>query len=55
VRIIIKGRKLEITDAIREYAEKKVSHALEHYAQSIKSAEVTLSVRGGDTGTKGVK
>ena len=55
VRIIVKGRKLEVTDAIRNYAEKKIAQALHHYAQSIKTAEVTLSVRGGDTGTKGVK
>ena len=55
MRIIVKGRKLEVTDAIRSYAEKKIAQALHHYAPSIKTAEVTLSVRGGDTGTKGVK
>jgi len=55
VRIIVKGRKLEVTDAIKGYVEKKIAHALDHYASSIKAAEVTLSVRGGDTGTKGVK
>lgn len=55
VRIIVQGRKLEITDSIRNYVEKKVGHALDHYAHSIKTAEVTLSVRGGDTGTKGNK
>lgn len=55
VRIIVKGRKLEVTDAIKDYVDKKIAHALNHYASSVKSADVTLSVRGGDTGTKGSK
>eukprot|EP00210_Caulerpa_lentillifera_P004323 g4126.t1 len=55
VRIIVKGKKLKITDAIRDYAEKKVSQAIAHYTPAVKEADVTLSARGGDTGTKGVK
>lgn len=42
------GRNIEITDALREYVENKLSR-LERYSDSIVDARVTLSVRdGGD-------
>jgi len=55
VKIVIQGRKLEVTDAIREYVQEKITRALAHVAQVIKEVDVTLSVRGGDTGTHGKK
>mmetsp|Transcript_5315 Transcript_5315/g.13080 ORF Transcript_5315/g.13080 Transcript_5315/m.13080 type:complete len:285 (-) Transcript_5315:760-1614(-) len=55
VKIVIQGRKLPVTDAIKGYVEEKVSRALANYAHTIKEVDVTLSARGGDTGTKGSK
>jgi len=52
---VIQGRKLEVTDAIREYVQEKITRALSNVAQVIKEVDVTLSVRGGDTGTHGKK
>lgn len=46
---------LQVTDAIRTYVAEKLSHACEHFSKAITKAEVTLSARGGDTGTKGNK
>ncbi|GMH39232.1 hypothetical protein BSKO_07130 [Bryopsis sp. KO-2023] len=55
VRLIIQGRNLELTEAVRDYAEQKISKAVEHYEQAVKEVDVNMSVRGGDTGTKGDK
>lgn len=55
VRISILGRRLPVTDAIKEYVETKISRAITHFAQELKSVDVTLSARGGDTGTQGPK
>lgn len=55
VRIIIQGRHMEVTDAIHEYVEKKIANAIEHFESQVKEVDVSLSVRGGDTGTKGVR
>lgn len=50
-RIIIQGRKIEVTPAIRDYSEEKVTKALSHFEGQIKEVVVKLSVRGGDAGT----
>lgn len=55
VRIIIQGRKLPVTDAIKQYVEEKVAKAVQNYAHILKEVDVTLSARGGDTGTHGKK
>lgn len=49
-RIIIQGRNLEVTPAIRGYCEDKVTKAVAHFEGHVKSVEVKLSVRGGDAG-----
>eukprot|EP00803_Ostreobium_quekettii_P006688 evm.model.scf_4977.1 EVM.evm.TU.scf_4977.1 scf_4977:1687-3797(-) len=54
-RIIIQGRRMEVTPAIKTYVEKKVYKAVEHFESQVKEVDVSLSVRGGDTGTKGNK
>jgi len=54
VRIIIQGRKIEVTPAIRDYCEEKITKALSHFEGQIKEVDVKLSVRGGDAG-KGTK
>lgn len=41
MKILIEGKNLELTEAIRSYAEEKVSH-LEHYWEDILEARVEL-------------
>lgn len=55
VKLIVQGRKLEVTDAIRSYIEDKITKAIENYSHTIKELDVTISARGGDTGTHGKK
>ena len=43
MRITVTGRNIEITDAIRAYAEEKIGRVLNHYDQ-IQSIEVVLNV-----------
>jgi hypothetical protein len=45
----------QVTDAIKQYVEEKINKAVHNYAQNIKKIDVTLSARGGDTGTHGAK
>lgn len=46
---------MQVTPAIQEYAQNKISHAVEPYQQVIKTVDVRVYARGGDTGTKGSK
>ncbi|KAF8056827.1 PSRP1 [Scenedesmus sp. PABB004] len=55
VKITIQGRRLPVTDAIKTYVEEKISKSVANYAHAIKKVDVTLSARGGDTGTHGAK
>eukprot|EP00884_Botryococcus_braunii_P020665 jgi/Botrbrau1/7282/Bobra.0318s0019.1 len=50
VSIITQGRHVEVTPALRQYVEDKVSRAIHNYANDIKEVDVTLSVAGGDRG-----
>ena len=50
VRIIIQGRNVEVTPAIQDYCEEKVTKAIAHFEGNIKEVDVKLSVRGGDAG-----
>lgn len=43
MRINVKGRNIEITDAIRAYAEEKIGKVINHYDQ-IQSIDVVLNV-----------
>lgn len=43
MRITVKGRNIEVTDAIRAYAEEKIGKVMNHYDQ-IQSIEVVLNV-----------
>lgn len=55
VKIIIQGRKLPVTDAIKLYVLEKMQRSVQNFNQAIKEVDVTLSARGGDTGTHGKK
>ncbi|MCD7740393.1 MAG: ribosome-associated translation inhibitor RaiA [Candidatus Gastranaerophilales bacterium] len=43
MRITVKGRNIEITDAIRSYAEEKIGKVINHYDQ-IQSIDIVLNV-----------
>lgn len=55
VKITIQGRRLPVTDAIKQYVEDKITKAVHNYSTNIKKIDVTISARGGDTGTHGAK
>lgn len=55
VKIILQGRRLEVTPAIRDYVEEKLSRSVHNFANNIKHIDVTISARGGDTGTHGAR
>jgi ribosome-associated translation inhibitor RaiA len=45
----------QVTPAIKTYVEEKISRAVHNYSAGIKHIDVTLSARGGDTGTHGAR
>eukprot|EP00798_Chlamydomonas_sp_ICE-L_P022576 gene22576-29706_t len=45
-KIIIQGRKVDVTDAIKTYVEHKISHACAHQGKEMKEVDVTLTSRG---------
>lgn len=55
VKMVIQGRKLAVTEPIKAYVESKISRVLGNFGQEVKEVDVTLSARGGDTGTHGKK
>lgn len=55
VNIVIQGRKLPVTDAIKQYVTEKIAKAVANYQHTLKEVDVNLSARGGDTGTPGKK
>ena len=44
MKLLIHGRNLEITPAIREYTEAKLTRAIQHFESFVKEADVHLSV-----------
>ena len=47
--VIVQGRGLEITESIREYAEKKIEKAVSHFDQhDVREVDVRCSSRGGE-------
>jgi putative sigma-54 modulation protein len=44
MKLLIHGRNLDITPAIREYTETKLSRAINHFEDLVKEADVHLSV-----------
>lgn len=51
VKIIVQGRNVEVTPAIKAHVEAKVASAVEHFESGVKEVDVKLSVRGGERGT----
>lgn len=54
-KVIIQGRRLSVTEPIKKYVEEKINRAVGHFKQILKEVDVSLSARGGDTGTQGKK
>jgi putative sigma-54 modulation protein len=44
MKLLIHGRNLDVTEAIREYTETKLSRAINHFEGLVKEADVHLSV-----------
>ncbi|MFM8525191.1 MAG: ribosome hibernation-promoting factor, HPF/YfiA family [Cyanobacteriota bacterium] len=44
MKLLIHGRNLEVTPAIREYTENKLARAIHHFDDMVKEADVHLSV-----------
>jgi putative sigma-54 modulation protein len=44
MKLVIQGKNLEITDAIREYVHQKISKAVNHYQQLTTEVDVHLSI-----------
>jgi len=44
MKLLIHGRNLEVTPALREYTESKLKRAIHHFEEMVKEADVHLSV-----------
>lgn len=44
MKLLIHGRNLDVTPAIREYTEDKLTRAINHFEGLVKEADVHLSV-----------
>ncbi|KAG0565586.1 hypothetical protein KC19_8G201400 [Ceratodon purpureus] len=53
VRLVVQGKHLELTDAIKQYVEEKVGNAVHNQSALVKEVDVRMSVRGGETGRGG--
>ncbi|KAI5060317.1 hypothetical protein GOP47_0024737 [Adiantum capillus-veneris] len=50
VRLIIQGKHLELTDAIKTYVEDKIGNAVHNQYNLLREVDVRMSVRGGESG-----
>eukprot|EP00250_Pteridium_aquilinum_P028403 c37092_g1_i1 orf=223-1113(+) len=50
VRLIIQGKHLELTDALKAYVEDKIGNAVHNQYSLLREVDVRMSVRGGESG-----